>query len=178
MYVAGIERLTVDYVRAMVAAARGTDAPTTLVTHPDPAILLEGEAGATAAGRFLVENHMDQPISAPVCVSPFTSAQGHTVDVRLQFEPDVVTLQPREQLLVRVGTTIDEQLADADGYWGFLGVPELPGTELAVLVRRNAAPRRERHDAGLQSGAGKGRISKGAPSLFTSTSKPFPKGSP
>jgi hypothetical protein len=130
------------------------------------------------AGRFLVENQLDRPISAPVCVSPFTSARGHTVDVTLQFEPEIVTLQPHEQLLVRVGTRIDEQLADAGGYWGSLGVRELPGTELAVLVRCRAAPRPQRRDAGLERSRITERIPEGAPALSSSsTSTPFPKGS-
>jgi hypothetical protein len=175
VYLAGVERLTADYVRAMTAAVRGIDAPTAVApalgtaaaaaTPPDPAILLEGEAGATAAGHFLVENHLDEPISATVCVSPFTSAQGHTVDVRLLFEPDVVTLAPREQLVVRVGTRIDEQLAGVDGCWGRLGVPELPGTELVVLVRC------------LEPAGANGCIRDGVPSLLSSsTSQLFPKG--
>ena len=136
-YLAGLERLTADHIGTMLALARGAEAGTAPapVAARDPAILLEGAAGATAAGGFLVENHLDHAISAPLRVSPFVSAAGQTVDVRLVFEPEVVTLEPREQLLVRVGTRLDAQLADSGGYWGRLGVPELPGTELVVLVR-------------------------------------------
>jgi hypothetical protein len=139
-YLAGLERLTADHVGTLLALARGADTPApapapAMAAAGDPAILLEGVAGATAAGGFLVENHLDHAISAPLRVSPFVSAEGHEVDVRLQLEPEVVTLEPREQLLVRVGTRIDAQLAGAGEYWGRLGVPELPGTELVVLVR-------------------------------------------
>jgi hypothetical protein len=137
-YVAGIRRLTAEYAKAMVATARDSGDP--LPAAPTPAIVLEGESGATAAARFLVENHLDRPISAPVCVSPFQSERGDPADVTLQFEPAVVTLQPHEQLLVCVGTRIGEQLDDAGGYWGVLGVPDLPGTELVVLVRRRGVP--------------------------------------
>jgi hypothetical protein len=186
-YLTGVEHLTADYVRTMVAAARGIDAPgavapalgsaPTAAAPPEPAIVLEGEPGATAAARFLVENHLDEPIVAAVGVSPFTSAQGHTVDVRLQFEPEVVTLQPREQLLVHVGTRIDEQLAGLDGCWGLLGVPELPGTELVVLVRCLAAPRTQREEVPLKTAGANGCIPYGMPSLLSSsTSQLFSKG--
>jgi hypothetical protein len=186
-YLAGVERLTVDYVRTMAAAARGIDAPAAVIpalgTAPaaaaplEPAIVLEGEPGATAAARFLVENHLDEPISAAVGVSPFTSAQGQQFDVRLQFEPEVVTLQPREQLLVHVGTRIDEQLAGIDGCWGLLGVPELPGTELVVLVRCRTAPRPQGEEARLETAGATGCIPDGASSLLpSSTSQLFPKG--
>jgi hypothetical protein len=186
-YLAGVERLTVDYVRTMLAAAYGIDAPTAVAPQlgtvpaaavpPGPAIVLEGEAGATAAARFLVENHLDEPISAAVGVSPFTSTQGHTVDVSLQFDPEVVTLEPRERLLVRVGTRIDEQLAGVDGCWGLLGVPELPGTELVVLVRCRAGSCPQGEEAHLQAAGATGRIPKGVPSLLSSsTPQLFPKG--
>jgi hypothetical protein len=42
---------------------------------------------ATVAGRFLVENRLDEPISAVVCVSPFTSVHGHTVVLVRCLEP-------------------------------------------------------------------------------------------
>ena len=141
-YLVGLERLTAEYVAAMRAAVRGAvpregalDVPRAAAAPPDPTILLEGVAGAAAAGGFLVENNLDHAISAPVCASPFVSAQGHAVDVRLQFEPEVVSLEPREQLLVRVGTRIDARLVDAGGCWGRLAVAQLPGTELVVHVR-------------------------------------------
>lgn len=156
-YAAGIRRLTAEYVTAMLAGARGSEDPPPAAAGDPPrftstadadatdagdagALILEGETGAMATARFLVENHLDQPISAPVCVSPFTSQSGHTADLTLRFAPALVTLQPHEQLLVSVATRIDGQLADGGSYWGVLGVPDLPGTELAVLVRHRAAP--------------------------------------
>lgn len=177
-YGAAIARLSAEYVRTMLALARGAGDPGAPALTPS--IVLEGEAGAMAAGRFLVENHLGEPISAPVCVSPFTSKQGHEVDVRLQFDPAVVTLQPREQQLVRVGARIDEQLADAEGYRGVLGVPGLPGTELGILVRRRATPHPERDGADLEprSFTGWDTRDRETPFISPNTSKRQPRGSP
>ena len=95
-------------------------------------------------------------------MSPFTSQSGHTADLTLRFAPALVTLQPHEQLLVSVATRIDGQLADGGGYWGVLGVPDLPGTELAVLVRHRGAPSVGTGGERLETRRATGRIPLGA----------------
>lgn len=116
-------------------------APATAVAEPAAAavIVLEGEAGGTAAGLFLVENSLRQRVSSPIAASVFTSPAGDEVQPHLGFEPEIVSLEPGEQLLVHLTAAIDEDLDEGVGYRGSLRVPGLQGTEVSIVVRRRAS---------------------------------------
>ncbi|HEX8158215.1 MAG TPA: hypothetical protein VF526_12595 [Solirubrobacteraceae bacterium] len=116
-------------------------AEATAVASPpaSPAIVLEGEAGGTATGLFLVENSSSERVASPIAASVFTSSAGGEVQPKLGFEPEIVSLEPGEQLLVHLTAAIDDDLEEGVGYRGALRVPGLQGTEVAIVLRRRAA---------------------------------------
>jgi hypothetical protein len=99
-------------------------------------MVLENEAGGVALGVFLVENHLGREVSAHVSATGFTAPDGREVSPTLIFDPDVIALQPGEQLLVRVTAAIDDSLEPDVRYQGELSVPELTGTRIPVILRR------------------------------------------
>jgi len=157
-YVEAVGRVTREYVRALAAVTRNLSAPIrTGSGAPEPprpgqeplaarttppALVLEGKAGATALGVFLVENHLERAISTPVAASGFVSDDGREVVPPLTFDPELVILDPGEQLLVQVSTTIGEDLEPDVGYRGELTVPGLTGTSVPIVLRRRGKARR------------------------------------
>jgi hypothetical protein len=99
-------------------------------------MVLEGEAGGQALGVFLVANNLGHEVSAQVAASPFVDANGRTVEPLFRFDPEVVTLAPNEQLLVRVTTVIDTSLEPGVRYSGEFTIPELAGTRIPIVLRR------------------------------------------
>lgn len=150
-----------DYVRAVAGAVGGLGAGSPASgaaarpsAHPGPApdagmsapaLVLEAEAGESAVGAFIVENLLSEGMSSPVVASAFASPEGHELRLGLTFEPEVVVLAPREQVMVRVVATIDEALEAGVGYRGEVTVPGLVGRGLSIVVRRlpskEASPR-------------------------------------
>ena len=106
-------------------------------TPPRPAALvLEAPPGGTATGLFMVENALAAPVSAPITASAFRSEGGREVSPMLVFEPEIITLSPGEQMLVRVSVTIDEALEPQVGYRGELSVPGVAGSRVPLVLRR------------------------------------------
>jgi hypothetical protein len=145
-YYAAIGRLTVDYLEALGAIARHVEVPTRpapAVPPPAPAppavMVLEAEAGGTAIGVFLVENLLGEKVAAPVSASPLAGPDGREVDVRLAFDPEVVVLEPGEQILVRVAARLDGDLDPDVSYRAELAVPGVIGTKVPIVVRRRAS---------------------------------------
>jgi hypothetical protein len=91
------------------------------------AIVLEGEIGSVAHAAFVVENHLEEPISTPV------ELRAPVDGLALAVDPAVVTLEPGAQAVVRVAARIDEHLGS--GLCGALAIRGLPGGELPILVR-------------------------------------------
>jgi hypothetical protein len=106
---------------------------------PPAAIVVEGASGSTVQSVFLVENSSAVPVSSPIGASWFYAPDGAKIQPRLRFDPEVVTVEPGEQLLVQMTAVITDDLQLGVTYRGTLGVPGLPGTELAIVVRRHAA---------------------------------------
>jgi len=104
-----------------------------------PVTVLEGEAGSTAMGVFLVGNSLPQDVSARVSASPMVDENGRQGKVEFVFDPPVISLRAGEQLLVRVMAVIDPTLDIGASYRGELSIPELGGTRIPVSVRRRAA---------------------------------------
>ena len=162
-YYGAVGKLTADYVRDLAATfikanqqdASAPPAPSAQTTVRPPeapaatqdgarqqagTMVLEGTSGSKVLGVFLVENHLDHPISARVVASSFISADGHEVSPTIVFDPESVSLGAREQALVRVLVFIDETMAPEVRYLGQLTIPELIGTRIPVVLRRLIDP--------------------------------------
>ncbi|MEU9918990.1 hypothetical protein [Streptomyces sp. NPDC051001] len=139
-------QLTVRWLTELTQNARVTsDAPgaprEATVRHPDPAqagpprpmaLVLEGRAGTTARGAFLVENHFPHPVEGAVEV--VTDGDGPALP--LVFEPSPLSLPPGEQTVVRVGILVPEELdPDRDHHVTFR-VVGVDGPEIPAVVRR------------------------------------------
>ena len=150
-YYAALGRLTVDYLEALGSIARQVEVPTRTLTFrqtpsapvPAPAppavTVLEAEAGGTAIGVFLVENLLTEKVSAPVSASALAAPDGREVAVPLAFDPEVVVLEPGEQILVRVAARVDDGLEADVSYRAEVAVPGVIGTRVPIVVRRRAA---------------------------------------
>jgi len=157
-YYEAVERLSVDYVRAVAGAVgslgawlpkemavRTADKPrTTRDSHlatvespaSAPALVLEAEDGGSATGAFVVENLLAEGMSSPVVVSAFVSDNGHELRPGLVFDPEVVVLAAGEETLVRVVATVDEAFEPGVAYRAEVTVPGLAGPGLTMVVRR------------------------------------------
>lgn len=102
-------------------------------------MVLESDAGGGALGVFLVENHLGREVSARVTAKGFTAPDGSEIHPTLVFDPEIIALQPGEQLLVRVMAAIDDSLEPDVRYQGEFIVPELTGTRIPVILRRRAS---------------------------------------
>jgi hypothetical protein len=163
-YYGAVGKLTADYVRDLastfIEARKQQDASGSPTQPLEPPIrppsepvattagtaksagtmVLEGISGSRVLGVFLVENHLDHPISARVVSSSFVSANGGEVSPTMVFDPEAVVLGAREQALVRVVVFIDETMAPEVRYLGQLTIPELMGTPIPVVLRRLIDP--------------------------------------
>lgn len=160
-YYSAVGRLAADYLNELAAtlgelraAQSGTSAqataPAKAPNQPATAIMvLEAEAGHAALGVFLVGNHLDHKVSARVVASAFVDSSGRELRPNLAFDPEVVTLEPNEQMIVRVMATIDETLEPAVSYRGELTIPELVGTKVPIVVRRR--PNRKQPAGGTEN---------------------------
>ncbi len=117
-------------------AARQAAAPERATPPNSPAMVLEAEAGGEALGVFLVENRLDRKVSAPVTPSSFSDPSGRQVTPALRIDPEVMTLEPGEQMLVRVAARIADDLEPGISYRGEVTVPELSGGRVPLVLRR------------------------------------------
>ena len=153
-YYAALGRLTVDYLEALGSIARQVEVPARTLTFrqspsappaaasapaPPAVTVLEAEAGGTAIGVFLVENLLTEKVSAPVSASALAAPDGREVAVPLAFDPEVVVLEPGEQILVRVAARVDDGLEADVSYRAEVAVPGVIVTRVPIVVRRRAA---------------------------------------
>jgi len=103
---------------------------------PPRTILVEAEAGQTALGMFMVENTTREQLSIPVTVSAFHDPQGREVELPVAFRPDVIVLEPGDQLVAQVAAAIGETLEPGVRYHAEIGVPGLSATRIPIVVRR------------------------------------------
>jgi hypothetical protein len=99
-------------------------------------IVVEATAGGTGLGVFMVENTTAQAVSAPVGVSAFVDPSGREVRLDLKFSPDVVSLEPGDQVLVQVAAVVDQKLEPDVRYRGEVSIPRLSGARIPIVVRR------------------------------------------
>ena len=151
-YYEALGQVTTDYLKALAGVlgdiklpaslggrAAAPVAPAQAAPPPAPApsaMVLEAPAGHTAVGAFMVQNRLSQRVAAPVVPSAFLDPSGMEVRPALAFEPDVVSLESGEQVLVRVTATIDDRLEPGVGYRGEVTVPGLSGDRIALVLRR------------------------------------------
>jgi hypothetical protein len=150
-YVSSLVGLVGDLTRANRSQSGPVSAPVQMMTPaaapmatpaaapPPPAMVLEAESGGHAVGAFLVENRLAQRVSAPVVASTFLDPDGREFRPQLSLEPEIVTLEPGEQILVRVLSAIDDQLEPGVTYRGNVSVPGLGGSNLRLVLRRRSS---------------------------------------
>ena len=128
-------------------------------------ILLEAELGQSGLGVFLVENTTIQQLSIPVRVSRFIGEDGREVQPAVAIRPEVITLDPGEQLVVQVVAVIDEALEPDVRYRAEISVPELSEMRIPVVVRRRPStmPRAPLHRNGRTAGRPKGQAKAKTP---------------
>jgi len=110
------------------------------VVSPTPraaTIVLEGRAGDTAVGFFVVENSLDHEISTAVEVGPLTATDGRQVQSVLRFQPGTISLAAGEQVVAKVSAKIGSQLLVGARYEGEISVPGVAGARIPILLRRN-----------------------------------------
>jgi hypothetical protein len=111
------------------------------VVSPAPraaAILLEGKAGDTAVGFFVVENSLAHEISTPVEVSPLIAADGRQLQSALRFQPGTISLAAGEQVVAKVSAKIGRQLVVGERYEGEISVPGVAGARIPIVLQRNS----------------------------------------
>lgn len=104
--------------------------------HGGQTIVIEAAAGRSGLGVFMVENTTAQAVSAPVGVSAFADAAGREAKPVVRFSPEVVALDPGDQVLVQVAATVDRTLEPGVRYQAEISIPQLSGTRIPLVVRR------------------------------------------
>jgi hypothetical protein len=149
-YYSAVGRLATEYWRELVStigdlggarAAAGAQTANAQAASQAPSssagtIVLEAEAGSQAIGVFLVQNHLDHRITAKVQPSAFVDESGNEAHPTFEFDPEVITLDPKEQMLVHARATIDRAMKAGESYRGELVIPDLAGTRIPVVLRR------------------------------------------
>ncbi len=109
-------------------------------TAPNPApvsmMVLEAEVGRRAVGVFLVENGFSRAVSASATASAFVDDEGNEINPNVEFQPACVTLEPGQQILVKVLASISKDMPAGIRYRGEIGVPGLMGTRIPVVLGR------------------------------------------
>lgn len=168
-YYEALGQVTADYLKALVGVLGDVRLPSVAVGRPAAptapaappeapaaAMVLEAAAGKSAVGAFMVQNRLSQRVTAPVVASAFLDASGREAKPVLVFEPDVVSLECGEQVLVRVTAAVDERLDAGASYRGEVTIPGLSGDRVPIVVRRSAAAaagRAKRRAAGKRTAA-------------------------
>jgi hypothetical protein len=115
----------------------GTSSHPSSSANPSPAaIMLEGEAGTRAFGLFVVENNLPQQISTSVEVGPLVDPDGREIPSVLRFEPGIITLAPKQQVVAKVSADISRGLRAGVQYQAEMRVPGIPSARIAIIVRR------------------------------------------
>ena len=99
-------------------------------------IVIEAAAGRCGLGVFMVENTTAQSVSAPVGVSGFAAPAGNEAAPKVRFSPEVVALDPGDQVLVQVAATVDRTLEPGVRYQAEISIPQLSGARIPLVVRR------------------------------------------
>jgi hypothetical protein len=131
-------------IRQAATQARAGQQPAPSVQQRPAAILLEGEAGSTATGFFVVENSLPHEISTIVEVSQLIAPDGRRIDSALRFDPVTISLAPNQQVIARVTAKISSRLVAGVRYEGEILVPGVAGARIPIVLKRKleATPRK------------------------------------
>jgi hypothetical protein len=139
----GWMELTLEYMRGMseifggvASTMRSPAQPTAEMDSGASTLVLEGEAGTSAIGSFLVSNDLDRPLSCKLVSSDYGDPTGATVKARTIFDPASLELAAGEQKVVKVMVTIDEALIPGVGYAGEIAIAGMDGFAVPVVIRR------------------------------------------
>ena len=101
--------------------------------------MIEAAAGRNGLGVFMVENTTGKKVSGPLGVSAFADEAGREVSPTVRFSPDVVSLEPGDQVLVQVVAGVDSTFEPGVRYGAEISIPELAAAGIPLVVRRRAA---------------------------------------
>ena len=104
-------------------------------------IVIEAAAGRSGLGVFMVENTTARTVSAPVGVSRFADPAGNEAKPKVRFSPEVIALDPGDQVLVQVAATVDRTLEPGVRYQAEISIPQLSGAAIPLVVRRRPPKR-------------------------------------
>jgi hypothetical protein len=104
-------------------------------------IVIEAAAGRSGLGVFMVENTTARTVSAPVGISSFADPAGNEAKPKVRFSPEVIALDPGDQVLVQVAATVDRTLDPGVRYQAEISIPQLSGTRIPLVVRRRPPKR-------------------------------------
>ncbi|WP_421734024.1 hypothetical protein [Cellulomonas sp.] len=109
---------------------------------PAPAaalLVLEGPAGAEAAGAFEVENVLDAAAAGVVVVDPFRDPSGQPVDVEVTVTPSTLDLAAKESVVVSLRATVPDTVVAGVDHRSTVRVDGIPAGTIAVVLRRTDA---------------------------------------
>ncbi len=173
-YYARLGRLAADLTEALLPASVELQRRPPSAEPPSGAqpgetastIVLEAEAGKRGLGVFMVENTTQETVSGALTVSDFQGPSRKRVRPTVTLSPDVVSLDPGDQVLVQIAALVDETLEPEVRYSAEISVPTLSGTRIPLVVRRSpgaaAVPAKKRAPA-KKSPAAKKKPAKKAP---------------
>ena len=101
--------------------------------------MIEAAAGRNGLGVFMVENTTGKKVSAPLGVSAFADESGREVRPTVRFSPDVVSLEPGDQVLVQVVAGVDSTFEPGVRYGAEISIPQLAAAGIPLVVRRRRA---------------------------------------
>lgn len=145
--------LALELAEALVPPLSGLR-PAVVRSSPPPApaaaelprgqtIVIEAAAGRNGLGVFMVENTTGKKVSGPLGVSAFADESGHEVSPTVRFSPEVVSLEPGDQVLVQVVAGVDSTFEPGVRYGAEISIPELAAAGIPLVVRRRAARSRK-----------------------------------
>jgi hypothetical protein len=126
-------------LRPAVVRSTPSPAPTVAESPPGQTIVIEAAAGRSGLGVFMVENTTGKKVSGPLGVSAFADESGREVNPTVRFSPDVVSLEPGDQVLVQVVAGVDSTFEPGIRYGAEISIPELAAAGIPLVVRRRAA---------------------------------------
>jgi hypothetical protein len=103
-------------------------------------VVLKGPPGETVSGAFVLENQRSETVEATVLATPFVDLAGDHVDIPLTLEPSRVSLDPGQEVVVRLTTVMPAGMSLDQQLQGAIHVPGLTTSTVPVVVRPERPP--------------------------------------
>ncbi len=149
--------LTLEYVRGISSILDGEASAPQSGAEMDTsagALVMEGEAGSSVTGSFMVTNDLGRTVSCEFVSSVFNDPEGARVALKPVFTPASLSLEPGEQRVVQATVEIGEELAAGVGYAAEFAIKGMDGFAVPVVVRRLHVVSRAAGDAGATQAEG------------------------